>query len=431
MAFPLVHMTLWDNGFLLIIVWQNKPNKVKRDTLIADYEDGGLRMLDISSFLKAQKAMWVKRLTSTDNASWKAIPNFYLKWLLGPDTWKCNMSCDKKQKNFSDFYWQILINWNEVRKINNKIDNVFDIRRQCLWFNQDIKINKKEVRWDSWHNNGINQIHDIVNIEGKFLAPKEIEEIYNVKCDFLKYNQLKDAISLKWRSKLKTIKVTKEAISFQEQPHLRIGKIDKPISLITNKDIYWSFVKNKQVKPIIIEKMTRDLAVKEDQWKEIFTIPRVIQDTKIRAFQYKVLYKLIPCNLYLKKIKKSDTDRCNHCNKVDDLLHYFYECVETRVFWQTFQNWWQQMSNDNVKITLQQVIVGIIDKYDKKLTLNSCILLAKWFVYKCKLSQSQLFFYKFLCDIKYNLIIERIIAMKYNTLIKYNQKWQMIEDFLA
>jgi hypothetical protein len=116
---------------------------------------------------------------------------------------------------------------------------------------------------------------------------------------------------------------------------------------------------------------------------------------------------------------------------VDDLLHYFYECVETRIFWQTFQNWWQEMSNDNVKITLQQVIVGVTDKYDKKLTLNSCILLPKWFVYKCKLSQSQPFFYKFLCDIKYNLIIEKIIAQKYNTYIKYNQKWKMIEDSLT
>jgi hypothetical protein len=43
-------------------VWNNKPNKIKRNTLIADYEHGGLRMLDIESFLKAQKVMWVKRL---------------------------------------------------------------------------------------------------------------------------------------------------------------------------------------------------------------------------------------------------------------------------------------------------------------------------------------------------------------------------------
>jgi hypothetical protein len=43
-------------------IWHNKPEKIKRLTLIAEYEKGGLKMLDIDSFLKAQKAMWVKRL---------------------------------------------------------------------------------------------------------------------------------------------------------------------------------------------------------------------------------------------------------------------------------------------------------------------------------------------------------------------------------
>ena len=42
-------------------IWNNKPEKIKRKTLIAEYEEGGQKMIDINSFLKAQKAMWVKR----------------------------------------------------------------------------------------------------------------------------------------------------------------------------------------------------------------------------------------------------------------------------------------------------------------------------------------------------------------------------------
>ena len=52
-------------------IWHNKPDKIKRLTLIAENEKGGLKMLDIGSFLKAQKAMWVKRLQTPDMASWK------------------------------------------------------------------------------------------------------------------------------------------------------------------------------------------------------------------------------------------------------------------------------------------------------------------------------------------------------------------------
>jgi hypothetical protein len=54
-------------------VWDNKPHKIKMKTLIADYDKGGLRMLDIESFVKAQKVTWVKRLISPEWGSWKSF----------------------------------------------------------------------------------------------------------------------------------------------------------------------------------------------------------------------------------------------------------------------------------------------------------------------------------------------------------------------
>jgi hypothetical protein len=54
-------------------IWHNKPDKVRRNTLIANYEEGGLKMLDIKSFIQAQKTMWVKRFLTPEQASWKAL----------------------------------------------------------------------------------------------------------------------------------------------------------------------------------------------------------------------------------------------------------------------------------------------------------------------------------------------------------------------
>ena len=69
-----------------------------------------------------------------------------------------------------------------------------DIRRECLWLNKNIKIGNKEITWNAWHNKGINLIHDIANENGTFLSKANLEQKYNVKCDFLKYSALKDAI---------------------------------------------------------------------------------------------------------------------------------------------------------------------------------------------------------------------------------------------
>jgi hypothetical protein len=189
-------------------VWNKKPNKIKRKTLIADYENGGLKMIDIGSFIKAQKAMWVKRIITQDQASWKALPNFYLQKLLENDTFKCNMDCATRPIYFPEFYWEILKYWFEIKALATKQDNVFDIRRECLWLNKNININGKEVRWKTWQDKGINIIHDILNENGTFLTAVQIEAKYNVKCNTLRYNVLKDVIPLTWRRKLKTMNLT-------------------------------------------------------------------------------------------------------------------------------------------------------------------------------------------------------------------------------
>ena len=146
------------NDIAYKFLWNNKPEKIRRKTIIADYENGGLKMLDINSFLKAQKATWVKRLLSPDNASWKALPKLFLDDLLGLDTFKCNMTCTEKPKDFPGFYWQIIKNWNEIKNIltHDEPKTPFEIRRETLWLNKNIKTKGKEIRWDRWHKKGIN-----------------------------------------------------------------------------------------------------------------------------------------------------------------------------------------------------------------------------------------------------------------------------------
>jgi hypothetical protein len=240
-------------------------------------------MIDIKSFIKAQKAMWIKRLLSPDRASWKALPMIYLNTLLGPDTPKCNMECTTKPKGFPGFYWQILDSWFKVKSLcETKLKNPIDIRRESLWLNKNIKLNKMELKWEEWQNKNINIIHDIVDEQGQFLTSNSLELKYGIKCDVMKYNALKNAIPSTWRIKIKTMRVPFETISFKENVHLVIGKVSKPITKISNKDIYQCFIKDIQQKPIIIEKWNKELNLNNTQWKNIFTISKYIKNTKIR-----------------------------------------------------------------------------------------------------------------------------------------------------
>jgi hypothetical protein len=411
-------------------LWSGKKDKIKRKTIIGDYNKGGLRMLELKSFIIAQRAMWVKRLLKPGKASWKAYPELILNNLLGLDSFKTNIDTTTNCLNLDPFYWTIVKSWNIVMQKNSTEYDIFDIRRQWLWLNKHIKVNKKEINWKAWKEHGINIIHDIINNQGTFLTVREIEEKYDLKVDFLKYNSLKDAIPKLWREELKTTKIDINAITADEPAGIRINKQHVPVQLITNKTIYWELIEKIHVEPVTKDKWVRLFELNEENWGMIFDVAKIVRDTKIRTFQYKLLFNLIPCNLYLYNIGRSNTYKCLSCNLIDNITHYFYDCEDTLNFWASFQSWWRKMTHGTITITKKIAIIGILEKGDNADQLNSCLQIARWYIYIEKLNLKPTFLYKFLCLLKYRIKIERNICQRSNQMKFFERIWQTVEDYL-
>jgi hypothetical protein len=350
---------------------------------------------------------------------------------MGENTFKCFMDCKVQPEIFPDFYWEMVKIWCDIKNITESIDNPMDIRRQCLWFNENISINNEQLNWKIWREKGINIIHDILNNKGEFLSALEIEQKYNYKCDVMTYNRLKNTIPQEWRRLVKTMKITEEAINFKEEIYVKIGKVNKNINIVKNNEIYWILVNDIRAESIMIDKLQRELNIEEEKCKLVFTMSRVVRNTKIQAFQFKLLYNLIPTNQYLKRITRSDTDICPWCTKTDDIAHYFVRCTALIPFWNSFTNWCQGMLEEEINFTVEDIIVGILTNNEKYDTINACILMAKWHIYKCKLDHSDAFFYKYLCELKYHINIEKSIALKNNKLVEYVSKWQIVENQLT
>ena len=51
-------------------IWDGKKDKVKRNSLIADYEKGGLKMIDVKSYFNTLKVKWVLRLLEATTENW-------------------------------------------------------------------------------------------------------------------------------------------------------------------------------------------------------------------------------------------------------------------------------------------------------------------------------------------------------------------------
>ena len=50
------------NDTLFKFIWQNKPDKLKRDLITQEYQDGGIKMINITNCIAALKATWIRRV---------------------------------------------------------------------------------------------------------------------------------------------------------------------------------------------------------------------------------------------------------------------------------------------------------------------------------------------------------------------------------
>ena len=60
------------NTIMFRFIWDDKPDKIKREVTVLNYEYGGLKVLDIYSFISALKSTWIKRYLSVVG-KWKYL----------------------------------------------------------------------------------------------------------------------------------------------------------------------------------------------------------------------------------------------------------------------------------------------------------------------------------------------------------------------
>ena len=58
--------------------WNKKPSKIKQATIIKQYGEGGLKMINIMAFIETLKSTWIRRFLITDN-KWQMFIKKYIQ----------------------------------------------------------------------------------------------------------------------------------------------------------------------------------------------------------------------------------------------------------------------------------------------------------------------------------------------------------------
>ena len=105
------------NRILFKFLWKG-TDKVTRLSAINEYENGGLKMIDLESMVKSLRLAWLKRIFGENDGAWKSYLRVSLKRYGGLFLFYCNY--DIKDYHVSSlFYSELLQWWSEFRDVHD------------------------------------------------------------------------------------------------------------------------------------------------------------------------------------------------------------------------------------------------------------------------------------------------------------------------
>ena len=295
--------------------------KSKMSYLKKNSKDGGLKAPNFAMQLISIRIMWVKRFLMDSAARWKFLSDAFFPLFDLRDIFMSRCDTEFLNINIPDFYKEILAAWKHF-KMAFLPDNTFEIRKEVLWFNPVIKIHGKSIFYKHWYDKGILYIDDIVNENGEFLSHEEINIKNDLHVTFLDILSLRSAIPREWKDSL-TKEITNVNSSSFKIIFVHHG-LHIPINKLTAKDVYAILLEHKEVQVISQERWEEsfNIEISKDKWEKIYCLPfKCTIESRLQAFQYKILHRFASHNYLLKKYKLSENENCTLCQSVETLEH--------------------------------------------------------------------------------------------------------------
>lgn len=392
-------------------LWNGGSSKIAYSTLIQPIEDGGLKLADFETRIRASRLMWVRRILLEGDSFLQS----YVHYLAGdmglPPLILGKPRTLPSQLRSSLFYSEVFELW---RKSHDFVPATeAEVRWEVLWHNKRISVEGSSIRWDAWLSRGIMRVEDILHpSEGRFLSHLEINERYGLNSSFLDALQIRQSIPGSWRA----------LITHQGRPPEHAGlllSIDhgSTIDLFTSspRSLYGALI-TKLAKHIKAQaKWEADLpdSPLSDEWQDFYKSPfQAARETRLQALQYKVLHRIIPCKHYLMSIRLVPNDLCAFCPGRDTLVHFLYGCPNTKLLWRKISNWIGKAKGPDLsRLTTRDILLGVPPKHRAARTINFISMFTKHFIHRQKLFHAgNLCLIEWLADLKKRLLSERYIC---------------------
>ena len=388
------------NRIIFKFLWKKRYNnrkafeKVKRVVVCSNYENGGLKMINIEDMQKGFILNWVRKL-SNESGAWKLVPNiFYEKLGKNLSVFKSNTKC----KNFvglncikASFWRKVLEVWIENNKVTDEESNMLS---EVIWNNDKVQYRGRTVLFQDWIKSGIIYLKDMVEY-GQIMSYNRVLEIVGESPGrLLEYNVVYNALPKDWQLNLEgpvdaTLKFCGNLISKMRSKDFRIiisaKRVTQPCAV--------NFWKRKY----------NTLEFDENVWLTIFDCTT---ESRLRILQWKILHNIYPTNILLKKMRKVDSDLCVKCQVKDYMEHFFINCSEIKGLWKHIERDLTAKIGKQIVLTEENIIFGITEGYESKIVklINLFIIIGKMCISKVKYGEKKniIMVFEFEKDIRKN-----------------------------
>lgn len=401
---------IWSN-----FLWSGKKPKIAWNIICAPKNNGGLGLSDLAKRDISLKCQWVAIYMKDHVVSFLA--DYFLQNKMGSLIWECNIkSIDCKYiTNCRSFWFDVVKSWATINFfVPNGIDQVLD---QILWYNSHIKINRRIYIDHEMFKIGIIRIRDILDDSWNFLTTREFQRKYPT-INYLSYLTLLHSIPEEWK---KCIRSRQNEVVQNMSKIVNVMRGDK-IVRIAYKTLHTNvyLLENKW------NKWSRILS--QDFWpNEFLAIVRRVwtasKNSKLRAFQYKLINHAVITNVHLKMWNLSASDLCSFCGLVsEDYLHLFCTCTKVAELRKYIIELCNNMSPDN-NFSHKDFLLNTVNNNQQSI-VNTITLVTKYYIYRNRCLEQPLSVNQLKEYILYHNKMEFLGSLVEGRVQKCKDKWE-------
>ena len=412
------------NSLIYNFIWNNKPEKISRNQLNMEYHQGGIKMIEINSFIKALKLTWIRKLYMTPESPWAHLTSFIVgsldKIILFGPQWSETVA-----KRIDNPFWRdVLLSWKELLHLlplNSTLHG-------SLWFTPISNNTTVSIYIPKLYQKGILSPLDLI-CNGKLMSQNEIQKSYNVKLNFLDYHRISILLnSYISRDMVVPSNLTKPYLHSNVKILMKSAKGSQDFRKLLTSNI-------KSHNSSHLQHWTNCLNFEFDQltWQTINNLCfKTIKDNNLSWFQYRLIYRILGTQSYLYKVKISENSNCNLCSQYDETIqHLFVLCQKVQSFWNNIKIWLEKKLNLYFDTNPIKILFGDIFSYQKYHPINLIYMTAKHYIFHCSKSGKNLNIFEY-----QSLLYTKFAEQNYLSHIEmrhdqFKKKWSSFENLFT